>query len=210
MEDVFWAARPKKDQIIASTPERPQLPAAADKNNVVETVNNKIYFYSEVTRPKIVALNKSLSNLNINLINQANLLQQDINSKIFLHINSYGGSVFAGLSAMDYIKSTDVPVVTVVEGCAASAATIMSVVGTHRVIRRNSFMLIHQLSSGMWGKYEELRDHMENNDLFMRIISEVYEEHTKIPKRKLKEILKRDLWFDAETCLDYGLVDEII
>ena len=62
----------------------------------------------------------------------------------------------------------------------------------------------------MWGKYEELKDHMENNDLFMRIITDVYEEHAKIPKRKLKEILKRDLWFDAETCLDYGLVDEII
>ena len=24
-------------------------------------------------------------------------------------------------------------------------------------------MLIHQLSSGMWGKYEEMKDAMENN-----------------------------------------------
>ena len=62
----------------------------------------------------------------------------------------------------------------------------------------------------MWGKYEEMKDAMENNDLFMRIITDVYEEHTKIPKRKLKEILKRDLWLDAETCLDYGMVDEIV
>ena len=71
-------------------------------------------------------------------------------------------------------------------------------------------MLIHQLSSGMWGKYEEMRDAMENNDLFMKMIKEHYHEHTRIPKRKLNEMLKRDLWFDAETCLDYGLVDEII
>jgi|TARA_R110002020_G_scaffold170745_1_gene360614 ATP-dependent protease ClpP protease subunit len=62
----------------------------------------------------------------------------------------------------------------------------------------------------MWGKYEEMKDAMENNDLFMRIIKDIYEEHTKIPKRKLNEILKRDLWFDAETCLEYGLVDEIV
>ena len=55
-----------------------------------------------------------------------------------------------------------------------------------------------------------MKDAMENNDLFMRIIKDIYEEHTKIPKRKLNEILKRDLWFDAETCLEYGLVDEIV
>ena len=44
----------------------------------------------------------------------------------------------------------------------------------------------------------------------MRIIKDIYDEHTKIPKKKLKEILKHDLWFDAETCLEYGLIDEII
>ena len=62
----------------------------------------------------------------------------------------------------------------------------------------------------MWGKYEELKDSIENCDLFMQIIKDIYDEHTKIPKKKLKEILKHDLWLDAETCLEYGLVDEII
>ena len=51
---------------------------------------------------------------------------------------------------------------------------------------------------------------MDNCDLFMSIIMDIYTEHTKIPKKKLNEILKRDLWFDAETCLEYGLIDEII
>ncbi len=118
--------------------------------------------------------------------------------------------MFAGFSSVDYILQSKVPVVTIVDGCAASAATIMSVVGTHRKINRNAFMLIHQLSSGMWGKYEELKDDMKNSDALMKRIKGIYEERTKIPKRKLNEILKHDLWWDAETCLKYGLVDEII
>ena len=77
-------------------------------------------------------------------------------------------------------------------------------------MNRHSFMLIHQLSSGLWGKYEELKDDMENCNLFMEMIYKIYSEHTKIPRKKLDEILKRDLWFDAETCLKYGLIDEII
>ena len=204
MKDIFWAGKDKKDK------EAPPVVATGDKNNVVETTNNRIYYYSEVSRQKILVLNKSLRNLNDNLLNQAQLLGLDNPANIYLHVNSFGGSVFAGLSAVDYIQSCEVPVITVVEGCAASAATLFSVVGTHRQMRSNAFMLIHQISSGMWGKYEELKDSIDNCDLFMRIIKDIYNEHTKIPKKKLNEILKHDLWFDAETCLEYGLIDEII
>ena len=207
MKDIFWSEKTEFD--VTNRSQRPQS-AASDKNNIVETTNNRVYYYSEVSRPKILVLNKSLKNLSDNLINQAQLLSLDDPAQIYLHINSFGGSVFAGLSAVDYIKSSDVPVTTIVEGCAASAATLMSCVGAHRQMRSSAFMLIHQISSGLWGKYEELKDDMENCDLFMRIIKDIYDEHTKIPKKKLREILKHDLWFDAETCLEYGLIDEII
>ena len=212
MKDIVWTGgvTNKKEETVENTTSVSPYSAGKDEDNVVETKNNSVYFYSEVTRPKILLLNKNLHELGKNLVNQANLLGSTLPADIHLHINSFGGSVFAGLSATDYVKSSPVPIRTVVEGCAASAATLFSVVAHHRVIRRNSFMLIHQLSSGMWGKYEEMKDAMENNDLFMRIIKDIYEEHTKLPKRKINEILKRDLWFDAETCLEYGLVDEII
>ena len=212
MKDIVWTGgvTNKKEETVENTTSVSPYSAGKDEDNVVETKNNSVYFQSEVTRPKILLLNKNLHELGKYLVNQANLLGSTLPADIHLHINSFGGSVFAGLSATDYVKSSPVPIRTVVEGCAASAATLFSVVAHHRVIRRNSFMLIHQLSSGMWGKYEEMKDAMENNDLFMRIIKDIYEEHTKLPKRKINEILKRDLWFDAETCLEYGLVDEII
>ena len=130
--------------------------------------------------------------------------------KIYLHINSYGGSVFAGFSSVDYILNSEVPVTSIIDGCAASAATIMSVTAKHRQINKHAYMLIHQLSSGMWGKYQEQKDTMENNDRLMKMIIEIYEEHTKIPKKELNKLLKHDLWWDAETCLKYGLVDEIV
>ena len=42
------------------------------------------------------------------------------------------------------------------------------------------------------------------------MIKELYKSYTKLPAKKLDEILKHDLWFDAKTCLEYKLVDEII
>jgi ATP-dependent Clp endopeptidase proteolytic subunit ClpP len=176
----------------------------------VLTSNNRIYFYSEVSRTKVLTLNKSIINVGLSLQNRANSLGLETPSNIHLYINSYGGSVFAGLAATDYILSSPVDIVTVIDGCAASAATLMSVAGSHRMIHKHSFMLVHQLSSWISGKYAELQDDMKNNDLLMKTIKDIYEEHTKIPKKELSNILKHDLWWDAETCLKYGLVDEII
>ena len=183
--------------------------AGSSENNKVQVGRNRIYFYSEVSRPKNLELNKNIATMSNTLYNRGQSLQVDP-GRIFLHINSFGGSVFAGMSSVDYILNSKVPITTVIDGCAASAATIMSVVGHHRVMHKHSFMLIHQISSAMWGKFEEMKDDMKNSELLMDTIIKIYEEHTRIPRSELETILKRDIWWDAKTCLDYGLVDEII
>lgn len=182
----------------------------SDSRNRIESINNDVYFYAEVRRQNNLTLNKKLDSLGIKYFNYSNTLGMEEVAPINLYINSYGGSVFAGFSSVDHIMNCKVPVHSVIDGCAASAATIMSVVAEHRYMYRHSFMLIHQISAGSWGKFEELKDDMENNELIMKKIKEIYEEHTKIPKKQLNEILKHDLWWDAKKCLEYGLIDEII
>tara|TARA_R110000744_G_scaffold373519_2_gene485719 strand:- start:51 stop:656 length:606 start_codon:yes stop_codon:yes gene_type:complete len=198
-----------KDLLWESKAESTEEAAATSANNKVDIGRNRIYFYSEVNRAKNLALNKSLVTISNNLHNRGESLSVDP-GRVYLHINSFGGSVFAGLSSVDYILNCKVPVTTVIDGCAASAATLMSIVGAHRAMHRHSFMLIHQISSTMWGKFEEMKDDMKNSELLMKTIIQLYEEHTRIPRSELSKLLKHDLWWGAETCLEYGLIDEII
>jgi len=188
----------------------PTMMAGSSDDSRVSVEHNKIYFYSGVTRQDNLALNKLLHSTGHKLANIQQVYKLNEPPKVQLHINSYGGSVFAGFSSVDYIRNCPVPVRSVIDGCAASAATIMSVVAEERLMHEHAFMLIHQLSSGMWGKFEAMKDDMANNELLMKKIIGIYEDHTKIPKSKIKDILKRDLWWDAKTCLKYGLVDDII
>jgi len=188
----------------------PMMMAGSSDDSRVSVEHNKIYFYSGVTRQDNLALNKLLHSTGHKLANIQQVYRLNESPRVQLHINSYGGSVFAGFSSVDYIRNCPVPVTSVIDGCAASAATIMSVVAEERLMHEHAFMLIHQLSSGMWGKFEAMKDDMKNNELLMKKIIGIYEEHTKIPKVKIKDILKRDLWWDAKTCLKYGLVDDII
>ena len=199
MDKFYWE---KKGNPKTKESEKPSL-------GFIEVIENRIYFYSRIEILSILQLNKSIRSKGADL--QSNAIKQNRESaNIYLHINSYGGEIFAGLAGMDEIINSTVPIYTMVDGCCASAGTFLSICGKKRFINRHAYMLIHQLSSGMWGKYAEFKDEMKNLDKLMIMIKQVYKEYTKIPMNKLDEILKHDLWFDADKCLEYGLVDKII
>ena len=85
---------------------------SSDSN--IEVINNHIYFYSEIKRNSILKLNKKLKELETKLLTYADSLNWEPPG-IYLHINSYGGSVFAGVAAMDQILSCKIPVYTVID-----------------------------------------------------------------------------------------------
>ena len=179
-----------------------------DLGNSVSIRDNHIYFYGNVNTKNAIKINTAIKDITKKLL----MVQLDYsvdNLKIYLHINSFGGSVFAGLSIIDTIISNNIPIVSIVEGSAASAATLISVVCSERIIKPNSFMLIHQMSSGFWGKMEEIKDEFINLKKLTKKLKGIYKKYTNIEKEKLKNLLKRDLWMDSGECLELGLVDSV-
>jgi ATP-dependent protease ClpP protease subunit len=175
----------------------------------ISVQDNKIYFYSGVNRNSCVELNKKIGEMESKSLTLSKTLGI-LPPPIKLFINSGGGCIVSGIASMDTIIRTEVPVHTYVDGFSASSATFLTVVGDKRFMSRNSYMLIHQLSTNFWGTYSRFEDEKENLDLMMKTIKDVYKQYTKLPMKKLDEILKRDLLWDAQTCLDYGMIDEII
>jgi len=177
-------------------------------HDVVDKVKNHIYFYCDVNTQNCLVLNQHIVSLNKEL--QKVSLDYNVESpKIYLHINSYGGDLLSSFSSIDYIRNSKVPIVSIIEGSAASAATLMSIVCSERYMTSHSFMLIHQLSSCAYGKYEEMKDDMENSDRFMDMIYDLYLENTNIKRKSLEKFLKKDLWWDIDICLKHGLVDNV-
>lgn len=181
-----------------------------ESSNSIRVFENTIFFYSDVTEHSALDLNQALYEVDSKLKNTSTFLGPDFIPHIKLHINSYGGSLFAGLAILDTIRNLKSEVHTYVDGSVASAATIISIAGAKRFIGKNSMMLIHQLSTGTYGKYSELEDDMENNKRLMKMIKDIYKQYTKVPMKNIDEILKHDLWFDSAKCLEFGLVDHIL
>ena len=185
-------------------------------NEEVSCENNHIYYYADVNTKNILQLIKHINALNHKL----RILEAEMtikygsspNMRIYLHINSYGVYITDALAGVDCIQNSKIPIVSIIEGCAASAGTLLSVVAKERQITTHSSMLIHQLSGSFWGTYEQMKDDLANSTYLEEITNKIYLDNThgKLKKKKLAKYLKRDLWWDATKCKKLGLVDEII
>lgn len=174
--------------------------------NGVKTEKNHIYFYTEVDRDSVRELCEALRETETYCLN----MKREMCIKkvpIYLHINSDGGCIFSAFNAIDAMNSCTVPIYSVIEGSVASAGTLISVCAKRRYIRPNAHMLIHQLSSGYWGKMAEIEDNFVNLKALMKKIKKIYSDNTTIDKTELKKLLKRDLWLNSDECMEMGLAD---
>lgn len=189
--------------------ERPQI-ISIEKPSMDEIpTGNKIYFYSHISKDTMLGLSKQIDELSkqIKIVQVIYDLVQP--PRIELHISSEGGDVFAAMAVIDKIMDSKIPIDTYCEGAVASAGTLLSIAGHKRYISKNSCMLIHHVSSGLWGNYEDFKDEMKNLDLITDMIKNVYLKKTKFKAKQLDKLLAHDLYLSAEECLKYGLVDEI-
>jgi len=181
-----------------------------EEPNDIEVVNNDIYFHSDVSVKTVKELCKQVNILEKKMLQTQIELKLKRPPKIYIYIHSYGGDVFAGLSCMDALLRCKVPVVTIVDGFVASAATLIMLGGHKRWMRENSSILIHQIRGESWGKYFDMKDEMFNCDQLMKTISEIYIAKSEFPESKLTTIIKKEIHLNAKKCIKYKFVDKLI
>jgi ATP-dependent protease ClpP protease subunit len=181
-------------------------------NNDVYTERNHIFFKTDVSKESIDRLGQEIDHLNHKLANlQRKATLGTFSPKpIYLHITTNGGDLLSGFLAYDKVKGSKIPIYTVIEGSVASAGSLISIAGVRRYMTPNSHLLIHQLRTGIIGTYEELVDEKHNCNQFMNKLVALYNGNCngKLSKTKIREILKRDIFWDAKTAIQNGLVDE--
>jgi ATP-dependent Clp protease protease subunit len=182
-----------------------------DKDKIENDIyrdNNHVYFYTDIDRSSVLKLNTLLREAEEFCIITALKLNVD-EIPIYLHLYSNGGYLYSAFSVIDVINRSKAPVYSIIEGATASAGTLISVVCKKRFIRPTAYMLIHQLSSECWGKMAEIKDEFQNLSELMTRITDLYVKYSALSPKRLRKLLKHDLWIDAEKSIEYGLVDEL-
>ncbi len=103
-----------------------------------------------------------------------------IEGDLEVHINSPGGDAFDGITIYNALASRG-NVTTVVDGLAASAASVIAMAGTERVMSPGSMMMIHDALALCIGNAADMRDTAVLLDKVSDNIASVYAAHTETP-----------------------------
>lgn len=133
-------------------------------------------------------------------------------SSITVHINSVGGDMYAGLAIYNRLKGLAGKVVTINDGLAASAGSLIFQAGDVRKMNAGSNLMIHGAACLLYGYYQvqDLKAAIKQLDAHNRAGINVYAERTYRPVDEIKPLVDRETWMTGQDAVDHGFADEVI
>lgn len=130
-----------------------------------------------------------------------------------VHINSPGGDVFGALNIANALRDQRVTkgrkVETIVDGLAASAASIIAMAGSPVRMSDNGLLMIHDAWTRAAGNAAEMRKVADELDKIRDgSIVPTYQWHTKLESKDIVSLMAAETWMDADEALEKGFIDE--
>lgn len=183
------------------------LPVPKDRN---------LYLPKQVDQASMNDLTKNIIDINENdkhLKDLYNVYNLDYNPQpIKIYIDSYGGMVYQCFGLIGVMERSETPIHTIVTGAAMSCGFLILINGHKRSAYQHATPLYHQVSSGFYGKVQDMEEKLEETKRLQSKIEEMTVRLTKISKKKLSEVLKnkKDWFMSAEEALNLGVIDSIV
>ena len=128
---------------------------------------------------------------------------------INVHINSNGGDVSEGLAIYNTLKNSGKTVTTYCDGFACSAASVVFMAGSKRIMSNASLLMIHNAWMFTMGNSDELRKQADDLEKVNQTAVEVYKSVAKISEDDIKKMMDESTWISAADALEYGFATEI-
>ena len=169
--------------------------------------------YSRLLYDRLIYMGEEFTPESCNLIvTQLLYLNNLSNDPIDIYINSSGGSVIDGLSIIDTINLIKSPVNTICTGLAASMGAVLLSCGKKgsRAVLPHSRVMIHQVSSGMWGTFSDLEIELKQTERCKQDIYKILAENLNKPYEEIEKLCDRNNWFIGQEAVDLGIVDKVL
>ncbi len=130
--------------------------------------------------------------------------------EIELHIHSGGGDAFEGIAICNYLRSHKAKVTAVVDGLAASAASLIAMGADKIIMPSNTTMMVHRAATYAYGN----ADSLEKQAKMLRDVDDAliqsYRNRFNGEFHELEALLDNETYMTAETAKSYGFCDEIV
>lgn len=126
-----------------------------------------------------------------------------------VHINSGGGDVWDGISIKNAIETHSGHVTTVVDGIAASIASVIAQAGAERVMMPGSMLMIHEAFTYAAGNAAELAKTAQTLDEVSENLAALYARSAGGTAEQWRAAMKEETWYTADQAVEAGLADRV-
>ena len=130
---------------------------------------------------------------------------------ITVKLNSCGGDLYTGIAIHNALKALSGDVNVVVEGIAASAASVIMCAGNTVTVYPGSLIMIHGVSVMLWDSLniQDMKQLIKGMDASERAVAEIYDGKTGLGVDTLRSMMTKETWMTGREALDKGFADEI-
>lgn len=125
--------------------------------------------------------------------------------KLTVYINSYGGSVAAGLAMANMIARHDKSTTAIVEGVCCSIATQIFFSAKHRKMPANTFLMIHKPTSAAEGTADDMRKVADALDAIQSGLETTYLNNAVegVTEKQIHEMMNKETWLTGTEASNY-------
>lgn len=137
------------------------------------------------------------------------MLTQAGDGEITVRINSPGGDVFDALSIYNSLQSRKTPVTMIVDGLAASAASLIAMAGTETVMMQNSMMMIHNSRTIAIG---DRHDMASTSEILAKVdgqLAQIYASKTGSKADDMSDVMDKETWLTSTEALNQHFINRI-
>ena len=130
-------------------------------------------------------------------------------SRITVKLNSCGGDLYTGIAIHNALKALSGEVNIIVEGIAASAASVIMCAGDTVSVFPGSLVMIHGVSVMLWDSLniQDMKQLMRGMDASERAVAEIYNAKTGIDVDTLRAMMTKETWFTGREAIDKGFAN---
>lgn len=133
----------------------------------------------------------------------------DTVTEIRVLINSPGGEATEGMAILNLLRNHPATIVSVVEGMAGSAASVIAVGSDALEMNPNSELIIHDAWGLCIGNAAEMRDCADMLDHLSDSLARVYAAKAGGTVEDWRAVMAKDTWYSAEEAVAAGLADSV-
>lgn len=132
-------------------------------------------------------------------------------SKITVKLNSCGGDLYTGISIHNALKALSGEVNVVVEGIAASAASVIMCAGDTVTVYPGSLIMIHGVSVMLWDylNIQDMKQLINGMEASERAVAEIYNAKTGIATDKLRNMMTKETWMTGREAIEKGFANAL-